>query len=351
MKFDIEQPEFNKLIRKVLPAVGGVTGLPVCSTIKLEAMNGSIALTACDPQTLTLRSSSVARVRTGGAVCVAGKAMADIVGQMPPGKVTVDFSGEGRVRITAGRSAAHLNALEADMFPVVPEYDRLSYSPMEGLFKTIDKVVFAAAKSDDRPLLRGVYLTAGCVVAIDGHRMAVYPHAYELPKSTILPAEALAKLSKVFPGESVNVSFGSTEVHFHQDGCYGTLRGLEGTFPDYRRVIPSGAHTKAVVRLADLRQAMSLVNLVTDNQFTVSFQFSQGSLKLVAQSNETGSAECALECMYQGPDVAVGMNVDYVRQATSKMDAETVTLEVRQPTNPVAITDGGYLHVIMPKRL
>lgn len=349
MEISITQPELLKLVRNVMPAISA-SEIPIFSCIKMETIGDQLHLSASDTR-VSLKSSAGCTVKEPGAVGVSGKALADVVALLPNTTVTLAVAGSNRLQIRAGRSALHLNMFTADQFPLMTNYDRLEYVKANDFFNDMDQVAFAASKDDTRHTLQGVYIKENHIVAVDGHRMALKIHSLGLPRSVLIPADAVNRIRKVFSAESnLGLAVTESEIHFIQDNCRGTVRLLEGQFPDYMKIVPRTPHTVAVVERASLIEALKLMSIVTDNQNTVVFSFKNNQLLMSAECAEKGRAEQVIECQYEG-ETSIAFNAHYIKQSFDKLGGDKLALQLRQNLSPMVIEEENYMHVIMPKRI
>ena len=350
MEFVLRQQEFRKLIDSVIPAVSNSVEIPVFGCLKIDASNGGVTIHGMDSR-ISMRSVVQAAVKRPGIAVVAGKALSDLVRLLlPDSSVSVRMVGETRLQVVSGRSTMHLNTLTVDNFPTVPAYDAKCFVTTDGFFSDLKKVGFAASREDGRPVLQGVLVKNGEIVAVDGHRMAIKKIPYSLPDPIIIPASAIDRISKVFDNEQLGIAVDGTSVFFKQGVNDASARLLEGQFPNYMAVIPKDSFTVAQVKRADLIYALKVVGLAADRLNTVLLSFNDGVLHLTAECPEIGRAEEKIECAFKG-SCSMGVNAQYVSQAIERMQAEVISFEIRSELKPLLLREDGYLHVIMPKRV
>lgn len=355
MKFSIAKDDFKQIVKNVIPAVtdGGVKFSSALSCIKIDLLPDGVALTAAD-EYMMLKSVAAAKVSAKDgvtAVCVAGKALAEVVSILKDDKVTVSLSGN-RLQIRTDRSAVHLNTRPAEDFSPVPHYENMQYQVAGGFLETVSLVSFAASRSAERAILHGIYITDTEMVAIDGHRLALTPHSLPLGANVLIPVEALSRLQRVFGEPQLGVNVDGRLLHFHCKNKMGSVKLMEGPFPDYKKVIPSGDCATARVGRKDLLDAIDLITVVADDQLAAKFEFGE-LLTVSAASGEKGEAVCRIPYGGEPINYSVSLNAGYVKQVLSLMTSENVDFELRAGQNgplPVILKSGGYLHVIMPRR-
>lgn len=348
MKFVIERKNLLDLIKLVLPVVGTAKQLPVFNAIKIEADNNQVFLTGCD-LTTSLKSHGEAVVQTPGATCVAGKALYEVVSQLPESKLEVTLG--DMLQIKNPISAIHLTTMDAENYPITPNYSNFTFRTWPNFFEVVKKVSFAASADESRPHLGSVCLASGHAVATDAHRLAMVTHEVELEGQALIPANELNIISRIFTNPEVSVSFDGTSLHIMQPGVACTIRRIDSKYPDYERVIPQSPFHLARVKRDDLAKAISVTKIVADEMITTRFEFAQGRLTLQASSSELGNANYSIECDYDSPEVVVGLNGSYIQQALQKMTSDVIDIEVRSSNEPVLLKERGYLHVVMPLRL
>lgn len=352
MNFKINQIDFQKVVRSVMPAVGseGKSDIKSFRFIQIAVVEGGVVLSATNGE-MMLKCSSVAESLSPGCVGVAGKALMDIVELLPSGNVTVAMVGEGRLQIKAGRSAFHLPVLAEDVFPILPAYEGMAFVEVEDFFEDMDYVNFACSSSLDKPQLQGVYMNQGEVVGLDGHRLAIRKTKWGFEKACIIPSDGIVKIKKTFSENKIGVCVTENEIHFSQSGKFGTLRLIRGhAYPDYPKVLPAGECLAIKISASALLNSIRMVTVVADKQNSIVMSFRPGQLYLYSETPESGKAEDTLEIECTG-EVSIGMNAAYLKQALEHVEGNDIVLELRGSNKALTIREEHNLHVIMPKRI
>ncbi|MDH3253404.1 MAG: DNA polymerase III subunit beta [Acidobacteriota bacterium] len=365
MKFRVNR---SKLLTELLPMQGIVerrTTIPVLAHLLLNVKGDQLRLAATDLD-VSLTSWTDAEVVSEGAIAVQARKFMEIVRSLVGEDVDLALEDEKRLLISAGPSRFKINGLSADDFPTLPEVseDNKVELPFTELKAMIGKVIFAVSTEESRFQLNGALLQmkSGALemVATDGHRLALVENASSIDESSegvLVPRKALQELLR-FDDEG-NVVFLRGEHHL----CFKLgrreliCRILEGTFPDYERVISKANDQKAVFERKALYEAVQRVALLTgDRARAVRFSFASNQLTISAANPDLGEAVEEVVCEYGGEELRLGVNPDYMSQFLAAVGTEKVRLELKDENTqcigyPVDGEDQRYLCVIMPMRI
>jgi DNA polymerase III subunit beta len=348
--------------------------------IRLESLGNRLAVVGTDLD-LTVHVSTEAIGITDG-VCVApAKLLADIVRSLEPGAVTIE-SADDKVEIAAARSRFSLRTFPVDDFPVLPEPpEPMTSLPAAGLVDALRQVVRAASNDDARPLLTGVLVAAEGtgirLVATDSYRLALRDLAGNDAKldaaQILVPARALAELQRLSAlgalakegsggGEGdagqvprVGLSIGEHDVTFTVGTVQVSTRLLDGSYPDYRQLIPAEYPNRLHVGKDSLLDALRRVRLlVRDNTTPVRLSMRQGGVDLTVVSQEVGDASETVDADFDGSDLTIAFNPSYLIDGVEAVAGDEVLLETVDATKPATVraaeqTDFRYL--LMPVRV
>jgi DNA polymerase-3 subunit beta len=281
-------------------------------------------------------------------------------------EVRLVLEDEKRLVIEAGNSRFKINGLSPEDFPTLPEVQQEGTVdiPFADLKRMISRVIFAVATEESRFQLNGALLGfqdgALQMVATDGHRLALVENALEgsaAAEGVLVPRKALQELMR-FEAEG-SVAFSRSEHHlsFRVGQRELICRILEGTFPDYERVISKDNDKLATFDRKTLAEAVQRVALLTgDRARAVRLSLSDGKLMMSAANPDLGEAVEEVECEYEGGELRVGINPDYMSHFLSALDTEKVRFELKDENTqavglPVDGVDQRYLCVIMPMRV
>ena len=371
MKLTIERAALLKSLGHVQSVVERRNTIPILSNVKLEAGDGAVRLNATDMD-LDIVEQAVADVATPGSTTVSAHTLYDIVRKLPDGaQVNMDGGGDGQVILSAGRSRFTLASLPIDEFPVLsggdlPHQFTVTAAELRGL---IDRTRFAISTEETRYYLNGIFLHAADhdgtallrAVATDGHRLASVqiplPAGAEGMSGVIVPRKAVAELRKLIDesGDEVTVSLSESKIRFAFDAAVLTSKLIDGTFPDYQRVIPEGNDKVMEVDCAVFAEAVDRVSAISSEKSrAIKLSLDGGTLVLSASSPEHGSAIEELEVAYDGDLLEIGFNSTYLLDVTRQIEGETARFTMADSASPTVMQetdDASALYVLMPMRV
>ncbi|MEL7058500.1 MAG: DNA polymerase III subunit beta [Acidobacteriota bacterium] len=356
-----------ELLSELVPMQGVVerrTTIPVLSHLLLRAEDGRLHLAATDLE-VSLTSWCEGDVKEPGAIAIQAKKLLEIVRAGAGDDVVLRMDQDGVLTILVGQSHFKIRGLEADDFPSLPSIGEAAPATVPfGLFRAmIGKVFFAISSEESRFQLSGALMKAEgdllSLVATDGHRLALVESTVDGVgeiESVLVPRKALQELGRV-EGEALELRRGEHHLSFTVGRRQLICRILEGTFPDYQRVIATDNDKIVAVDRKLLSGVVSRVSLLTgDRSRAVRFEVDDEKLTLSAANPDLGEAREDVPCDIDGGALALGINPDYLAQFLSAVDTERVRLELKDEASqmvakPIDGTDHRYLCVIMPIRL
>ena len=371
MKLTIERAALLKSLGHVQSVVERRNTIPILSNLKLDAQDGKVAMNATDMD-LDIIESVACDISQPGATTAPAHTLYDIVRKLPDGaQVALDADGEGQMVLSSGRSRFTLTCLPTDDFPVLSGGDlehefTLTVADLKAL---IDKTRFAISTEETRYYLNGIYLHAAerdgasvlrCV-ATDGHRLAsmevAMPKGAEGLPGVIVPRKAVGEMRKLLDETSGEVSIGLSEakIRFSFGQTVLTSKLIDGTFPDYQRVIPEGNDKQLDIDTKGFADAVDRVSAISSEKSrAVKLNLASGSLILSASSPEEGSATEELEVAYQGDSMEIGFNAGYLLDIIRQIEGDNVRLMLADAASPTILSEmdePGALYVLMPMRV
>ena len=372
MKLTIERAALLHALGHVQSVVERRNTIPILSNVLLEAKGDRLGLTATDME-LAIVEQVAAEVAQPGAVTVSAHTLYDIVRKLPEGsQVQLELSSDGQqTTIKAGRSRFNLQTLPKEDFPAtgagdLPHKFPLSAGDLKGL---IDRTKFAISTEETRYYLNGIYLHAFAsskqkalrAVATDGHRLArvemLLPEGAENMPGVIVPRKAVNELRKLIETTtgSVAVSLSDSRVRFAFDDVVLTSKLIDGSFPDYHRVIPTGNDKVLEVDRKSFRDAVDRVSTISSEKSrAVKLSLKNGTLNLSATSAEQGSASEELEVKYEGGALDIGFNSRYLLDIADEIEGEGMQILLADSVAPTLMrdmADAMALYVLMPMRV
>ena len=372
MKLTIERGALLKSLGHVQNVVERRNTIPILSNVLLEAGSNALGLTATDMD-LTIIERVPVSVGTGGAATVPAHTLYDIVRKLPEGsQVEIDGGGEGgQATVRAGRSKFNLPTLPREDFPATAgsELPHRFSLPAKDLRSLIDRSRFAISTEETRYYLNGIYLHVAedkggghlRAVATDGHRLARVE--MEVPKGAggmpgvIVPRKTVLELRKLVEEseEEVQISLSETKIRIAIGEAALTSKLIDGTFPDYDRVIPSNNDKILEVDCKSFAEAVDRVSTIsTEKSRAVKLAIESGSLVVSATSPENGTAVEELEVRYLASPLEIGFNSRYLLDITEQIDgdgAQFVMSDAGSPTIVRDSADASALYVLMPMRV
>tara|TARA_B100001996_G_scaffold363163_1_gene331219 strand:- start:151 stop:1266 length:1116 start_codon:yes stop_codon:yes gene_type:complete len=371
MKLTIERASFLKSLGHVQSVVERRNTIPILSNLKLDAIDGKVALNATDMD-LDIVESVACNITEPGTTTAPAHTLYDIVRKLPEGaQVALDVDTEGKMILSSGRSRFTLSCLPEEEFPVLSGGDlahefSITVSEAKAL---IDKTRFAISTEETRYYLNGIFFhiaESGDVkvlrsVATDGHRLASMevpmPKGAEGMPSVIIPRKAVAELRKLVDESNADITIGisDSKIRFSFDDTILTSKLIDGTFPDYQRVIPEGNEKQLDVPTKVFSDAVDRVSAISSEKSrAVKLNLSSGSLILSASSPEDGNATEELEVSYQGESMEIGFNSGYLLDIVRQIESDNSRLMLADAASPTIISEeneAGALYVLMPMRV
>ncbi len=298
-----------------------------------------------------------------GVAVVPARLLTDIVRAFDPGAVTIEINGD-EAHISSGRSQFSLRVLPVEEFPRLPEPTGERVNLVAGDFaEALRQVVLAASRDDARPLLTGVLLATEQdglrMVATDSYRLALRDlpgtNALQTDQSVLVPSRALAELARLLTGaEHLVLQHGEQEATFEVGDVRLTTRLIEGEFPNYRQLIPSSYPNRLVVNKDAFVDAVRRVKLLAREATPVRLNLHVDGLELTAVTQDVGHAHEDLDAKYEGSELAVAFNAEFLIAGVEAVSGEEVVLETIDASKPAvirAMDDSNYLYLLMPVRV
>jgi len=372
MKVTVERAELLKSLGHVHRVVERRNTIPILANVLIRADKSKLAFKATDLD-LEITETIAAEVGPGGSTTVPAHMFYEIVRKLPEGaQIVLEASGDrAMLTIRAGRSRFTLQTLPESDFPDLAAGDMTHTFKVAAadLKRLIDKTQFAISTEETRYYLNGIYLhTAGTnkaptlrAVATDGHRLAQVE--LDLPQGAagmpgvIVPRKTVGEVQRLIAdidGE-VTVELSQGKVRFTLGDVVLTSKLIDGTFPDYGRVIPAGNDKELIVDKKEFEQAVDRVSTVSSERGrAVKLSLSSGKLMLSVTNPDSGSATEEIEAEYAADPLDIGFNSRYLLDIAAQLEGEAAVLKLADPGSPTLIQDReakGALYVLMPMRV
>lgn len=369
MRFTVQRETILTPLQNIIGVVERRQTLPVLSNVLLEVKDDTLSMTTSDLEIEMVAFTNLDGVNAGRITLPARKFM-DICRALPE-QASIDFKYDEekqRVTIRSGRSRFNLTTLPADDFPNIEEIEsgtRFSI-PQGRLGAIIEKTHFSMAQQDVRYYLNGLLLEIAnnriSAVATDGHRLAYCETDTDINPDevmqVIIPRKGVVELARLLDenDEPVELIIGSNHIRISLPQLIITSKLIDGQFPDYNRVIPEGNQNIVTADKDTLRQALARASILSNEKYRgIRIKISSGVLQAQANNPEMEEAEEEIEVSYEGPELEIGFNVNYLLEAISAVTTDRVNLAFGDASSSCLITQegeqGNCRYVVMPMRL
>jgi DNA polymerase-3 subunit beta len=368
MKVTVERADLLRSLSHVHRVVERRNTIPILANVLIRAERSKLAFKATDLD-LEVIETLAAEVSPGGVTTVPAHMFYEIVRKLPEGaQIVLEASGDRAVlTIRAGRSRFTLQTLPESDFPDIAAGDMSHKFTLAAadLKRLIEKTQFAISTEETRYYLNGIYLhVAGTnlrAVATDGHRLAqvelAAPTGAEGMPGIIVPRKTVNEVLRLIEdaGQEINVELSAAKIRFTLGNVVLTSKLIDGTFPDYNRVIPVGNDKLLEVAKKEFEQAVDRVSTIASERGrAVKLSLTGGKLVLSVTNPDSGSATEELEVVYEADPIYIGFNSRYLLDIAAQIEGGTAVLRLADPGSPTLVQDKdakGALYVLMPMRV
>jgi DNA polymerase-3 subunit beta len=378
VKVSCLQENLAKGLAIVGRAVATRSTLPILGNILLESDEGRLRLAATNLE-IGVNCWIGARVEEEGSITVPARLLTEFVNSLPSGQIDMELSERTQtLNLKCARFEANIKGIDATEFPAVPTAETIGgrnglFLPADIFRQMIDRVVFAAATDESRPILTGVlaqFHQGGLTLAAaDGFRLSVSTAdvGVDLDQavSVIIPARALSELSRISVDQDEPIELVITpsrnQILFHLKNTDLVSQLIEGSFPDYKQIIPKTHSTRTLVRTDDLLKAVRVAFLFARDAANIirlnvvpGSELSPGQIIVTGTSAELGDDVSEVDASIQGDAVEIAFNARYLIDALSVVGTPEVAVETTTPSSPGVVRPVGsdsYLCVIMPMHI
>ncbi|NDJ85189.1 MAG: DNA polymerase III subunit beta [Chloroflexi bacterium] len=378
MRVSVLQENLHKGLSIVNRAVAARPTLPVLANVMLSTEDGRLKLSATNLE-LGINTWVGAKVEQEGSITIPARLFNDLVSNLSPERVDMEVDERSQtLNLRCGGTVTNIKGIDANEFPLVPEADaNMGVAvPAAEFRQMIRQVVFAAARDDNKPVLTGVKTKieghALTLSATDGYRLSERRTALEVGSpdalDIIIPARTLEELARVIDDSEeqvlISIPEGRSQVMFHLRDVDVVSSLVDGTFPDYERVIPKDHDTVTTVYSDELLRACKRSEVFAkDNAFTTRLivnppedGMGPGEVRLRSQSNEKGDNESMIDASVDGNSIEISFNIRYLIDLLNVINDDQVILRTKTSADPCLVVpyhldeNSQYIHVIMPMR-
>lgn len=359
MKFALAKQVFLDGLNQVVNIVASRPAMPILSNLLLEADESGLKMVATNMD-MTIVSKVPANTDRPGSITLPAKKLQSIIRELQDGEVQVEVN-KTVATIKCNRAQFKLNGLPTDDFPSLPVFKetREFKVPQGMLSRGFRSTEYAMSLDSSRNVLNGIYTCFQdgklTLVATDGRRLALYEDELEFPESqqinVILPCKAVTEIHRLLGDEGdVHVSITNTQAAFEFGDTLLVTKLTDGNYPNYRQVIPSRYSERIELPTDEFLEIVRRVSLLSSEKTnTVRFQFSEGKLTVLSSTTEIGEAQEEMPLDYNGRDLAITFNADFIIAPLKAVNEETITFDLIDQSSPgVMRVADKFLYVLMP---
>ena len=341
--------------------VGVKTALPILQGVLCRAAGNKLRITGSDTE-ITVRTAVEVEVMAEGAFVVPGRLMTDAIRKMPEGVVSIR-SGDGEVELSGNGPRFTIRQLAIDDYPDLADPDLAGAVQVDGdtLVAAIAQVAIAASSDSARPILTGVLIENSDqglrLVATDSYRLAVRDLVdVRVDGSALVPARGLRELSRTVASTVIDVAIHDREAVFASNKGSLSIRLIEGTFPNYRQLLPQEYPNEVLLRKDRFLEAVGRAALVAEDHIPIRLKLTEGGVNLSVNRRDVGGEAELIEGEYRGEvdEVEIAFNSRYLSDGVSAMVGERVRMEVVDSFKPSVMKAEGrddFLYLLMPVRV
>jgi DNA polymerase III subunit beta len=373
MEFTVNKSDLVRELNLSQGVVERKTTIPILANVLLEASGDRVQLTATDLE-LGIRCSCAAKVTKPGAGTVPVKRLLDYVRLLPDSSLTVKFLDNHWTSITCGRSRTRIAGMSKESYPELPAMpEKLASIPVGVLTALIARTIFSISSEESRFTLNGALLLLRdrsiTMVATDGHRLALVETTEPVEGVAVagayralVPRKAMGEILKLAgeAGDGASFEFAGDENHlfFRLDDRLLISRKLTGMFPDYERVLPKDAGEGLVLVRDEIRGAVERVGQFAEERSkAIRLRLGDGEFRVFSSLSETGESEESVPAEYNGPEVDVAFNAQYLLEFLRAVPEDQVKLYIRDAQSAGELQPGGeagvynYRYIVMPMKV
>ena len=366
MKFIAEKSQIVDSLQNAAAVAERRQTIPILANLRLKIVEGKLEVTATDLEIQIKTYSDLIEIQEEGETTVSARKMSELCRSLPEGE-NVNFSlSNGKLTVSSSNFHADFATISSDDFPEIEISEEQVPLILESnvLKRILSKTSFSMASQDVRYYLNGMLLEINGNkingVATDGHRLAYSSAATDNSEAgmrNILPRKAVLELAKLLSAgeDTINLLIGPSYVVIRTENLSFSSKLIDGKYPDYDKVFPTGEPLPLEISKELLQSALSRASVLSNEKYRgVRFQLSENKLKLTANNPEQESAEEELDVAYQGSELEVGFNIGYLLDVLNSIETENVKFEFYGEDSSCIIKESNSeddVYVIMPMRL
>ena len=371
MKFKIVRSNFFKTLSHLQGIVDKKNSLPILSNILIEAKGNKLTLSSTDMD-ISIIEQIDCNVIEDGSTTINSQILYDIVRKIDDNSEIEIISNDGKLlTLRADGSRFSLACLPKEDFPIIDQNNSGITIKINSkiIFKLIDKTKFAISNEETRYFLNGLYFNITkeqnqsivTLVGTDGHRLAKFSHSIkeniDHVSGVIIPKKTIYELSKLLSekNQDVLISISSNKIVFTIGDIIFISKLIDGSFPDYKRVIPENNSNILKINRETLLSAVDRVSTIANEKSPViKFKLLQNVLNLNTINNESSTASEDLKVNYNGDDIEIGFNSKYIMDIVNNLEDEDISINLKDNSSPIIAlenSNSNLVYVLMPMRV
>jgi len=363
MKFSIVRSKFLEGLQKVQNVVSAKGSLQILSNALLHVENNQLCITTTDLD-IAVRCFVECEVAQPGSTTLPIRRLASIIRELDEGRILVEVNEEDVATVQCGSSFFKILGLPMRDFPPVPATEgKVCYRIDQGAFREmLRKTSYAASQDETRRVLNGVLLAFKdnklTMVATDGRRLALVEHEIEFPPEAetemILPTKAVSELMRILGNDGdLKIYAQKNQIIFELGTTMLSSKLIDGVYPNYRQVIPSGCDERVTIEREQLLAALRRVSVVTtDKSNAMRLTFSANQLTITINTPDVGEGRDTVPVKYAGKEISIIFNPEYVMDPLKNIDDDEVFIEMNDGHSPALLKCSiPFLYVLMPLRI
>jgi len=363
VKLRIEKSVLSAGLQAVQNVVSSRSTLPILANVLVVAKDNGIYLSTTDLD-VSVRCKVEGTIDVQGSTTIPVKRLSSIVRELPDSMLSIESDEKDQTSVMSGSSYFKIVGLSADDFPSIPEADgEFSYLIDQGVFREmLRKTAYAASTDETRYNLNGVMLSFKeaklTAVATDGRRLALAETEMEFPDASdadmILPSKAVSELMHVLKeAGNLRIYPRKNQVIFSFEGTVLASKLIEGTYPNFRQVIPSQCEERVTLEREALLTALRRASLIiADKSSATKLTFDANNLVILTMTPDVGESRETIPIKYNGKAITVAFNPDYMMDPLKNLSTDEISIELTDNLSPAVIkSDVPFLYVLMPMRV
>ncbi len=363
MKFKITKEALQNGLQDVIQVVGSRAALPILSNVLIQASKGKIRMTTTDLD-VGVSSEIEAEVEVEGSTTLPVKKLSSIIGALPASDVEIAVDSKNIASIMSGPSFFKIMGLSDSEFPSLPTFeDSKEFKIQQATLKNaLKKTSYAISTDETRYVLNGIFMSFHdqklTLVATDGRRLGLVENDLEYPEAQdgdiIIPTKAVSELQRQLgDSDDVLLQLKDNQICFTLGSKYIVSKLIEGSYPNYKQVIPGQAQERLEIDrtvLLDTTKRVSL--LASEKSNSIKIEFRQGEISLSANTPDVGESSESIPLDYTGKEFAIAFNPDFLMAPLRNIDSPTINFDFIDEMSPGVIRTGSdFLYVLMPMRV